>query len=90
LIGTVCLGLLVCLGLALFLVLKHFKPKRPIREPTIPDTTKPIRKKPNPLLNALATICLLIVLYLIFFTDKWPLVVLFALIGLVFGKAARS
>jgi ABC-type spermidine/putrescine transport system permease subunit II len=48
------------------------------------------RKRPNPLLYALATACLLVVLYLIFFTDNWPLVVLFALIGLAFSSAARK
>ena len=48
------------------------------------------RKQPNPLLNALATACLLVVLYLIFFTNNWPLVVLFALIGLASSSAARK
>jgi archaellum biogenesis protein FlaJ (TadC family) len=48
------------------------------------------RKQPNPLLYALATVCLFVVLYLIFFTNNWPLVVLFALIGLAFSSAARK
>ena len=48
------------------------------------------RKQPNPLFYALATACLLVVLYLIFFTNNWPLVVLFALIGLAFSRAARK
>jgi amino acid transporter len=48
------------------------------------------RKQPNPLLYALATVCLLVVLYLIFFTNNWPLVILFALVGLAFSSAARK
>lgn len=55
------------------------------------DDTHPTCRQPTPVLDAVATTCMIIVLYLIFFTptSNWPVVILAALIGLVCGREAR-
>jgi hypothetical protein len=96
-----CLGLPTLLGAMLIYVIVQHKRTAPPKRDTRPkhDTREKFErlsrkldgKQSNPLLSALATVCLLVVLYLILFTpaDNWPLVVLVALIGLAFGSAAR-
>lgn len=85
-IVMVCLIGLICFALVTALIILAVKA---VSSSADTKPARPIRAKPDPILNAVANVCLLTVLYLIFFTDNWPLVVLFALIGLAFSKAAR-
>ena len=54
------------------------------------------KKKPNPLLYALATVCLIVVVFLVFYgwnrsIDTFlPLIALFAVMGLIFGYFSRK
>ena len=95
LIVSVCVVFSAIIGL---LVLYAINRKRSSQKPNwakerakFEKTSRKLdRKQPNPLLYALATVCLLVVLYLIFFTNYWSLAILFALIGLAFSSAARK